>query len=325
MQNSLRNFMRQVFQITQIIMLMVLSINIVYAGNNQEPFNKIAIIVDNSGSYSSRQAEAIDKAIILLESISGAKISRWETASDQIVIISLDAIPEVIWKGSLNELKKNEPTFWKERFLARTDYVACTDVAAAFRLAVRQLEGDSRYIRKYMFVFSDLIDEPPADSMYKPIKRSGLPIGEFPWEGLQDVSVSVFWLPPDQKLIWQREVEQRGISSNFALYTDSESAEVAIQAPQKPIMEITEGQRKANQKQYFMSFMKFVKYSGIILCVALLPIVVIVFGLRFRNRQSPQVASTRAIQSSSIPRPGNPPSGGPRPARPGTIPPLRRR
>ena len=292
-----------------------LLVGISVAGTRPEPFNKVVVIVDGSGSYSSRRMEAIDRAVALLNSMSQKKLHRWESASDRITIISLDAIPEALWEGSLHELKTMDSEFWTAHFQARTDYVDCTDVTAAFRLAARYLEGDPRYVHKYLFVFSDLIDEPPTDSIYRPRKPSRLPTGDFPWEALRDVSVSVFWVPPEQKLIWHRAVEERGLGASFALYTTSESAEVAIQPPPKPRIELTENERKTERERYVRYAWTFVKVAAIVMAVMGVLMGFIVFAARrSRQRRSSRVLARRVvppIQQANAHGPGSalPPAG----------------
>lgn len=285
------------------------------AETRPEPFNKVVVIVDASGSYSSRRIEAIDRAVALLSSMSQKKLHRWESASDRVTIISLDAIPEALWEGSLHELKTMDSEFWTAHFQARTDYVGCTDVTAAFRLAARHLDGDPRYVHKYLFVFSDLIDEPPTDSIYRPRKPSRLPTGDFPWEALRDVSVSVFWAPPEQKLIWHRTVEERGLGASFVIYTTSESAEVIIQPPPRPRIELTENERKTERERYVRYTWTLVKVATIAMAVMGVLIGFIVFATRrSRRRRSSRVLTRRVvppIQQTNAHGPGSalPPSG----------------
>src|SRR5271157_4434272 len=122
--------------------------------SNPQPQNKVVVMIDGSGSYKSRQEEAVQKAVSLLDSIAATKLHRWESATDRITLISLDAMPEVLWEGTLKDLKGVDRTVWKSRFLSRSDYENCTDVVAAFQLAAKKLEGDSRYVSKYLLAFT---------------------------------------------------------------------------------------------------------------------------------------------------------------------------
>ena len=277
--------------------LIVLSVS-ACAEKRPEPLNKVVIVIDNSGSFQERKMEAIERTTALLDAISSKKLHRWEEATDQISLIGLDAIPEVIWRGSLAELKALVPDFWTARFKSRTDYAGCTDVTSAFRVSVAHLDGNPRYVRKYLFVFSDLVHQPPTDSIYRPGKPSRLPGDDFPWEGLRDVSVSVFWVPPDQKLVWRRAVEQHGLESSFALYTTSESGEVEIKPPPKAELELTEAEKKAEQRRYIGHAKKIAAGAGIILLVFILMVSAIAFGLsRYRRGRSNNASAPRVSQS----------------------------
>ena len=269
-----------------------------WAEKRPEPFNKLVIIVDNSGSFSEKQSEAIDRTIALLDALSSRKLHRWEKdkANDEITLISLDAIPEVIWRGSLPELKILGSDFWTARFKSRTDYSGCTDVTGAFRLAAKRLDGNPRYVRKYLFVFSDLVHQPPTDSIYKPGKPSRLPGDDFPWEVLRDISVSVLWVPGDQKLAWRRAVEQHGLESSFALYTTSESSEVEIKPPPRAELELTKAELKADRQRYIGYGKKLAGGLGIILLVFILAVSAIAFGLsRYRRGPSNNNFSAEGI------------------------------
>jgi len=220
----------------------------------QRPSNRVAIVIDASGSYRARQVEAVERAVALVEGMAKTHVRRWESKDDVIAIISLDASPDVIWKGSLKDLKSRPPAFWKERFLARTDYAGCTDVSKAFRLAGRILEGDSRAVSKYLFVFSDLIHEPPLASMRACRAPQGDPPEDFPWSALSDASVSVLWMPAEQKLRWTRAVEERGLAESVGLHTVSESAKVTIPAPPRAKIRVSEEERRADREGFFGLF-----------------------------------------------------------------------
>lgn len=240
-----------------------------------EPSNKVAIILDGSITFKARRADAIARASSLLDSISQTKSRRWEKGLFDITIISLDAMPEVIWTGSLQDLKAIKQSDWAERFKARKDYEQCTDVDAAFQLAINHLEGDSQYVSKYIFAFTDLIHEPPAGSIRscRATARPSLPSDAFPWANLREVSVSVFWVPPDQKLAWQRVATENGLTSNFALYTSSESGQIKLNPPPKPALKITEADRAADRERYtgaFLGIVKWIAFPAIALIALLL-------------------------------------------------------
>lgn len=208
------------------------------------PQNKVVIMVDASGSYRARRAEAIDRAAALLEQVATSKVRRWEVA-DAIAVVSLDAMPEVIWQGTLRDLKAEGAEQWRRRFAGRTDYAQCTDVGRAFQVALDFLEGEPGYTTKYLFAFSDLLDEPPTKSLRKCRKSVALP-PTLAWEAMQDVQVHALWIPADQKLVWKRAAEEHGLS-DFHLYTTSESAGVNIVPP--PRAKVTEAVRQSNRQE----------------------------------------------------------------------------
>jgi hypothetical protein len=221
-------------------------------GTTRQPAtNKVVILVDASGSYAKRLPDAVRRATTLVEGLAQAKTERWEKAVDEISIVSIDAIPDVLWHGSLRELQGLDAGFWKVRLDGRGDYNRCTDVTAAFNLAAQQLEGDSRFVSKYLFAFTDLIHEPPTDSVER-CKTPRLPSGpadEFPWELLSDVSVSVFWLPPSQALTWKRAVQERGLSQSFRFYTTSESANAPIPTPPRPRVKKSDAEKTDDRER----------------------------------------------------------------------------
>jgi hypothetical protein len=290
--------------------------------------NHVVVVVDASGSYKARQAEAVERAAAILEGMSKTKLKRWESTSDKIFIISLDASPDTIWQGSLKELKAKNSSFWKDRFVSRTDYEGCTDVSGAFRMAARHLEGNSRYVSKYLFVFSDLIHEPPTSNMRAcqyPVRVSP---EDFPWANLGDVSVSVFWMPADQKLLWRKAVQERGLEANFALYTVSESASAPIPDPPRPKEKITDEDRRS-QRDKIVSGGKSVAYwiFGILGIILLLIISGFIFQ-RSRGRRSAPASRAPMRPMPVPPRPGSrpiTPAGRPVPgSRPPVIPQRRR-
>jgi hypothetical protein len=240
--------------------------------------------------------------------MSKTKLKRWESQSDKIFVISLDASPDTIWQGTLKDLKAKSPAFWKERFVARTDYAFCTDVTSAFRLAAKYLEGDSRYISKYLFVFSDLIHEPPTGNMRScqfPVKVSP---DDFPWSTLSDVSVSIFWLPTTQKLLWRKAIQEHGMEANFSLYTTSESSTVAIPELPRPQEKVTAADRKAQQAQIKNAVASSLLWIFVLIIVFSLLIICGFIFQRYRRRDAPVFNNNRRpIPVPPRPWPGNRP------------------
>lgn len=233
-------------------------------------FNRVVILIDGSLSYRARQGEAVDRAGRLLESMSQQKVHRWEKDTERIVLIALDAVPGVIWEGSLRELKGMEPAAWATRFRARADYARCTDVTSAFRLAAENLEGDARFVKKYLFAFSDMRHEPPTGGVAVCHAALSGPSAEFPWEAFRDVSASVFWMPPDQLLIWKRATQAQRLEKSFRLFSDSESGAAEILPPPRAQATQTGEERLENQGKIWSAvwLVALLVVGGFVLLVA---------------------------------------------------------
>lgn len=238
------------------------------AWSRERPTNKVVIILDASGSFKSRQSEAIAKATVLLDSIRNEKRHRWEGSSDTITIISLDSCPDVLWSGSLQDLKKVDPKGWTKLFHARQGFSSCTDLDTAISLALRHLVGDPQTVSKYLFIFSDLIHEPPTESVGQCQKARYRPSETFPWEEFQNVSVTVLWCPPNQKLLWTREVKKHGIEGSFVIHS-SESSEVSVPTPPPPVLKVSENE-KEKTREAVGSFLKWILYGGLTILVLIL-------------------------------------------------------
>ena len=197
-----------------------------------KPGNYVIVMIDRSLSFRSRQQDAIDRTVKYLDQIASRKLGRWEGKRDRVTVISLDAIPTVLWEGNLQDLKSLSAADWEKRFAARNDYEKCTDITGAFSLAAdRFASADAEATNKYLLAFTDLVHEPPLSSASVCARPHPEPSEDFPWASLEDVSVNVFWLPINQKLIWQRSFKERGLAGHVALYSDSESEAVDIAPP----------------------------------------------------------------------------------------------
>jgi len=233
-----------------------------HAGKRLRAFNRIVIVLDASGSYQSRRIEAVDKATDLINKIAGVKTKRHE-GKDQIVIVSLDSSPEIIWEGTKDELTPENKKYLMQRFEARKDYEACTDVDGGMQLAAELLNRDPAPEYKYLFVFSDLVHEPPngAAKSCAPVVKPSVPSEIFPWDAFADVNASVLWMPIDQKLAWKKSVKDAGLESSFRLYAESESGTIRFSAPKKARHVMTEDEKVAGKEKaggFFSGIFKFV-------------------------------------------------------------------
>jgi len=301
-----------------------------YAGDKRpEPYNEVVAIVDGSGSFKSRTAEAVTRLTTLLDDMARQKVNRWESEVDQVAIVALDALPAVIWEGTVRDLKEMNRNAWAERFKARTDFASCTDVSGAFRVAAEHLQGDPASVGKYLFVFSDLVHEPPDQTVRKcrAPHHPSPPPQDFPWDTLRDVSVSVLWVPADQILAWQRSVATAGLATSFKLYSASESGTVEVASPPRREFQRTAEEIEGDQARYVGYLGRALKWivGGVALVVAVLG--GILFAIRARAprpasrpipfpgavRPLPVPGGTRSIPPLPIRAPnhrGQPPASG---------------
>jgi len=214
------------------------------------PFNRIVVMLDRSGSFKDRIMEAVKKAEELVGTISNTKSKRNE-GKDEVIIISLDAIPEVIWSGTKEQLDNERTQNWEERFDARSDYQQCTDIENGFILAAQELHKEPQATNLYAFAFTDLINEPPAGSAKKcqPVTLPSLPSADFPWDAFADVETHVLWTPINQKQAWLGAIKTAKLGDNFRIHSESESSSVVLKAPPKARHIMSNEEREGGKTQ----------------------------------------------------------------------------
>ena len=279
--------------------------------------NRVVVLVDASLSFRSRVDEAIKATASLLDSMAQVHLHRWDVSRDTITIISLDALPEVVWQGTLRDLKAGDRAAWQKRFLSRGDLSHCTDVGAGFQLAAHELQGDPRLVHKYLFAFTDLINEPPAGSSggCVPAKRPCPPPAGFPWASLRDVSTSVFWVPVDQKMEWHRAIVQNGVDETFRLFSTSESEAAVITPPPPAHIATTDSEHVQVRSHAIAQGVGVLVWVGGIVLAGMLALIGFLSVSRpgARARQN----STGRPRRPAPPRTGPGPAGAPRPGQPG--------
>lgn len=293
---------------SKLLVVSVLLLSGCAADSMPEPYNHTVVLIDSSGSYQKRRGEALGRAVALLEDYGQRKLKRWDPGADRIAIVALDAVPEVLWEGGFREMQETPADVWTRRFEARTDYAHCTDVTAAFRVALSRFQADPRHVQKRLVVFSDLIDEPPTTSIRTcgTARFPSLPKDDFPWDGLSETAVSVFWLPPDQKLAWGREVAKRGLGEQVRLYTVAESSAAPLQAPPVPTLEVTAEEQAAQREKIGAGALSLAKGLGGVAAVSGLALGAITLGLRRGRRRAPVRSRTTAV--TAVRRPSSRPS-----------------
>lgn len=278
------------------------------------PENRVAVVIDTSGSFKSKMHDAAASTASLLEQMSTASIKRWEPAKDRIILISMDSLPEIIWSGALQDLKSLDQEYWKSALNAREEYSQCTDVVKAVRIAVKELNHDAGIkTNKYMFIFSDLVHEPPTTSIGQctpVISANPVPI-DIPWEELADISIVSLWVPIDQKFAWTRALEEQGLEDTFKLYA-LESEVQEIKAPPRPDITPTqeEMQQARDQMKQGLSFLGkgalMLLFSVLALCALTLMFLAACFvWARFIRKPVLAAPARRRVPMRPRQQPGN--------------------
>lgn len=228
--------------ITIMILIMFFMADVATATVKPKPFNRVAVVIDSSGTFKGHQFAAIEKVKGLLDKMAEQTERRYQ-APDEIYILSLDALPTVIWFGKRPQLEELTSERLSELFANRSSYSHCTDVAKAFNLASNKLNRDPVPAAKYLFVFSDLIDEPPSSrTKCEPPSRPSLPPVDIHWDSLTDASISVFWAPDDQISAWMSSISDQGLNIKF--YNEAEARNMELPPPPKARFKMSEEERK---------------------------------------------------------------------------------
>jgi hypothetical protein len=245
--------------------LLLSSFTAVWGSSGNEVLrNKIVVIVDCSGSFKSQHQNAVQQTLRLLDSLAQTKMKRWEGESDEVNLISLDALPQIIWKGSVKALKTANLQDIVKLFSARKEFSSCTNVSAAFELALQNLEGDPRYVSKYLFVFSDLVHEPPTKSVTacaRPVLVQG---DDFPWNLLEDISTTIFWIPANQQLVWEKAIANHGLKGRVTMYSTGFSDKITIVPPPRAQEKVSEKEQENSTQELVGSFQSIGKWTGFI-------------------------------------------------------------
>ena len=252
-----------------------------------DPSLRVAVVIDGSLTFDRQRDAAVGRAIELLERMAATKLHRWESGTEHLTLISLDALPDIIWQGSLRELKELDHDEWTRRFDARSDFVHCTDVVAAFDLAAEALAEGAGLVGKYVFAFSDLIHEPPTTSVRSCAASLRAPPAGFPWDEFGDVSVSAYWLPADQVLAWRRAADRLAPDAAFKFYSVSESTAVPLPALSRPVVELSEAEMAADRARYLARFRRGIAWvAGVLVGLVALAVVLGFVSRRVQRRMT---------------------------------------
>lgn len=231
---------------------------------------KVVLLYDGTLTLERYKERIWEQVTKFLENALNTPIPFGEKHHSEIVIITVDAFPTIIWKGTLQQLKKDfgqesntkkdnlpeskeglelstSETINKlqtrlalnnklqEKLNSRSDYTGCTDIVQAFNLAVDELSREERGVKynKYIYAVTDLVTEPPNSSLKRCVPAQSKPPQNFPWDKLQDINVSVYWVPSSTTLVWKHTVQEHNLSTSFTIYTVAESSAIELSMPQK--------------------------------------------------------------------------------------------
>lgn len=203
---------------------------------------RVGLVIDGSDSLAGFEDQVLQAADRLLGQIESSPQKRWEHPRVQVFVVALDAIPTVVWTGSSAKLRALDRGALFARIRSRTDTRRCTDVTTAMRLALRELGPPGPTIGRHLAFFSDLIHEPPKTSARACARVVAVP-ADVPWDALKGVDVHALFLPPNQRLAWDRAAATAGLTS-FYTYTTAESSQVTLVAPSPPTASAAEVETK---------------------------------------------------------------------------------
>lgn len=271
------------------IALIAVSLTTQAFAEKQKPFNRVVVIIDSSGTFANHQFKAIQKVNKLLAQMASKKEKRYE-AQDQVYIISLDAKPQIIWAGIRDQLLQLTQNELSELFKERRKYSYCTDIATAFNLAAYKLNRDPIPAAKWLFVFSDLIDEPAiSGTKCKKPEYPSPPSEKIRWDRLIDTSIVVFWAQDGQIIEWEEALLDKKLSITF--FDEAESLNTKILPPPKARKKMTDEERKEAKKRlierglFLLKWGKFLAVGSISLIIFTVFVVLVIrFASRRRHR-----------------------------------------
>jgi hypothetical protein len=165
---------------------------------------------------------------------------------------------------------------------------------ASFKLALLHLQGDPRYFTKYLFVFSDLVSEPPTTSVTTCEKPHYAPDKDFPWQQLENVSTTIFWMPANQQMLWRKAMGNAGFTGLFVMNNSGFSEKMIIATPPKAEIRLSEADKELNKQNYIRKIKDFGKLAGMLVLrfamgfVALMVIIGVVAAIIRRRSSRPQ-------------------------------------
>lgn len=225
------------FTLIVLMIALMLATGSTSSASEGSPFSRVVIILDASGTFRGRISEALLKVQELVAALESQRTTRRDTP-DEIYILRLDGAPKVIWAGNRLQLDQLTPEMLQAAFGPAT-IPDCTDVGAAFNLAQFKLDAAPAPMGKYIFAFSDLLDEPVSSGGRKcvPLARPSLPPRSVDWKRLSDVSILGLWVDDREIRAWS---ETLGIPKNIKLLDEAQSRNSTVAAIPKATRKLTE-------------------------------------------------------------------------------------
>lgn len=250
-----------------------------------QPFNRIVIILDASGTFRPMVHRVLPRVQQLVQAVH-SQHTRWQ-ADDQIYIIALTGTPFVAWYGTQRQLNQLSPEALKKAF-GMVSFPDCTDVAAAFNLAAEKFGRTPKAADEYLFSFSDLIDEPVRGNGCAPARRPSPPPAGIRWGGLSDASIVAYDVDDREIQAWKDKLANRHLS--LEMYDPAESQNTKI-----PKISPAMGRLSAEEMQQGRQRLWKVAHTlGKFLGLTLLCVLAVGLGLplvaRLRGRHLPEGA-----------------------------------
>jgi hypothetical protein len=212
------------------------------------PFNRIVIILDASGTFRKRVGEALPKIQGLVAGIEGERTTRYD-AQDEILIISLNGHPSVIWAGYKDQLDQLTEQQLQDAF-GVTPKPDCTDVGYALNLAGFKLNAAPPPTAKYLFAFTDLLNEPVTKDGKSclPLSRPSLPPRSVEWDSLADASMTFFWVSDVEIRGWEQVLAPKHL--NLKMLDEAASRNANIESVPKAKRKISAQEQQQAQEGF---------------------------------------------------------------------------
>jgi hypothetical protein len=114
--------------------------------------------------------------------------------------------------------------------------------------------------------------------------------------------MAVFWMPPAQKMAWDRAMKEQGLTG-YRLYTTAESAIVHVDIPEPAKRKATDAERQEGRKTLggLLDGALIVAGAGLVLLVTAGIGIAVVTMIRSRRRSAATAPAGRVVRGSIAP------------------------